>query len=82
MNAGDDAGAAGFSFSFGADGEADLVAMFTEVGSGGGIFFQFGDEHFQVFFEGAVFLHFENPEEGGPVQLLICFACQVVQGHF
>jgi hypothetical protein len=36
---GDDACAAGFSFSFGADGKADLVAVVTEVGSSGGIFF-------------------------------------------
>jgi hypothetical protein len=39
VNVGDDACAAGFSFSFGADGKADLVAVVTEVGSSGGIFF-------------------------------------------
>jgi len=63
VNVGDDACAAGFSFSFGADGKADLVAMVTEVGSSGGIFFQFSDQRFQVFFERAVFFSqgFEFP---------------------
>lgn len=33
MEVGDDEGSAGFSFSFGVDGQADLVAVITEMGS-------------------------------------------------
>jgi len=54
LDVGDDARAARFSFSFGGDGQANLVAVVAEIGTGGGLLFQLFNQGRQVFFEGAV----------------------------
>lgn len=69
----DDASAAGFSFSFGGDGQANLVAVVAEVGTGGGLLLKLFNECRQVFFEGAVFFSqgLEFPlKEGGSQHII------------